>query len=327
MYNHLKQLVAKRVRESGKTPGEILGEHIANFIYSRRAANRRDSTISSYHTALGEYRRFVGEWPPSTASINAFLVHKRDAGCADGTIRTYYRALCTFCTWLHEHSVLPDNPIDLVEEPDEIKYIPRAIKPDVVATLLGFVEQQARTGDWLAVRDYAILRLAYDTGCRSTEIATLLLEDLDLRRRELFVRRSHTKSRKGRPVYFGERTRGALGVWLVLRPSSEPGVDELFLSHYQGKVQPLTRYGLYQALQKWAAKAGIEAHLKFHALRHSFAIHGLRRGLPLNHIQKQLGHASLKTTAIYLEAEDEERRQDCLKFSPGDGLDELVDGH
>jgi site-specific recombinase XerD len=326
MYNHLKQLVTRGAREAGKTPVDVLDEHIADFIHSRRAANRRDSTISSYRTALGEYRRFAGEWPPSADSINAFLVHKRDARCADGTIRTYYQVLCTFCTWLHEHGVLPDNPINLAEEPDEVKYIPRAIKPDALTTLLGFVERQTQAGNWLAIRDHAILRLAYDTGCRSAEVATSLLEDLDLGRRELFVRRARTKSRKGRPVYFGERAGKALEAWLALRPA-DSGFDEIFLSHYQGKVQPLTRYGLYQSLQKWAEKAGIAAHLKFHALRHSFAIYGLRRGLPINHIQKQLGHANLKTTAIYLEVEDEERRQDCLKFSPGDGLDELAGGH
>jgi len=62
---------------------------------------------------------------------------------------------------------------------------------------------------------------------------------------------------------------------------------------------------------------------RLHDLRHSYACHALRRGIDISLVQRQLGHSSITTTAIYLHAEDEVRRVTHLRLSPGDGLDEL----
>jgi len=44
-------------------------------------------------------------------------------------------------------------------------------------------------------------------------------------------------------------------------------------------------------------------------LRHSFGIHAIRSGVPLNLVQRWLGHASMTTTAIYLQAIGDEERE------------------
>jgi hypothetical protein len=68
--------------------------------------------------------------------------------------------------------------------------------------------------------------------------------------------------------------------------------------------------------------AGVKP-FRLHDLRHFYARHVLRRGIDISLVQRQLCHSSVKTTAIYLEAEEEERRRTHLLRSPGDGLDDL----
>nr|MBC8254813.1 tyrosine-type recombinase/integrase [Ardenticatenia bacterium] len=76
------------------------------------------------------------------------------------------------------------------------------------------------------------------------------------------------------------------------------------------------------SLHRWCDRANIDP-FRLHDLRHSYACHALRRGIDISLVQRQLGHSSITTTAIYLHAEDEERRVTHLRLSPGDGLDEL----
>jgi len=53
-------------------------------------------------------------------------------------------------------------------------------------------------------------------------------------------------------------------------------------------------------LKRRAAKAGIDKRVHPHGLRHTHATELIAEGLPLNALQKQLGHASLATTSIYV---------------------------
>jgi len=53
-------------------------------------------------------------------------------------------------------------------------------------------------------------------------------------------------------------------------------------------------------------------------LRHGFGIHAIRSGVPLNLVQRWLGHASIKTTAIYLQAMGVEEREIAARMWAGD---------
>lgn len=58
-----------------------------------------------------------------------------------------------------------------------------------------------------------------------------------------------------------------------------------------------------------AASIAEGPHMTAKGLRHSFGIHAIRSGVPLNLVQRWLGHASMTTTAIYLDALGEEERE------------------
>jgi site-specific recombinase XerD len=307
-------------REAGKIPAEILAGHIADFIYSRKAANRTDSTIEFYRATLVVYARYVHSWPPTVASIQAFQVHKRDSGCSKATIRAYFRSLRAFCNWLEAEGRLDDNPFAALDRPRKTRRLPRYTQPDSLKKLFAYLDRRAQEDELLAIRDLALFRLAYDTGCRGGELAAMLLDDLDLARCQVIVR--DTKDGYDRVVFFGRRTAQVLGNWLDVRPSGSE-VKEIFLNRSRRRPRPLTRNGIYQALQSRLEAAGIEQHVRLHDLRHSYAVHALDRGIGLNHVQKQLGHANIETTAIYAEVSAEDRRKVHLARSPADGLDDV----
>jgi integrase/recombinase XerD len=83
------------------------------------------------------------------------------------------------------------------------------------------------------------------------------------------------------------------------------------LGDREGRLWPICRsQGWYLVKRVMRAAAIVEGpHQTARGLRHSFGIHAIRSGVPLNLVQRWLGHASMTTTAIYLDALGEEERE------------------
>jgi len=80
-----------------------------------------------------------------------------------------------------------------------------------------------------------------------------------------------------------------------------------------------TRAGLQEG--KFKDKAGHDRHrVHPHLLRHSFAMWSLDNGVPIYDLQKQLGHASLAATGVYLEASPNHRKYSYMRSNVSDFL-------
>jgi len=163
-------------------------------------------------------------------------------------------------------------------------------------------------------RDRAVLELLYGTAIRVGECERLDLRDVDLLRGQLFVRLG--KGRKDRVVPVVGRAAAALDVYLKdSRPElvHDPREQALFLTT-RGTRLGVKR--IQDLVRSNARAAGITLRVTPYTLRHGCATHLLQNGADVRHVQKLLGHASLKTTAIYTHVAPEDLRDAVEKAHP-----------
>ena len=161
-----------------------------------------------------------------------------------------------------------------------------------VESLLGAPD----VGTPLGLRERTMLELMYASGLRVSELVALKLVEVSLNDGVL---RITGKGSKTRLVPFGQEARA----WLERYLKDARGIilngqvdDALFVT---GRGGPMTRQMFWILIKKHARKAGIQAPLSPHTLRHAFATHLLNHGADQRVVQLLLGHADISTTQIY----------------------------
>ncbi len=153
----------------------------------------------------------------------------------------------------------------------------------------------------IASRDKAMLTVFYGCGLRRNEGVHLDVGDVNFDRRTLHVRKG--KNNKERLVPFSEAGAKYLQEWIYDYRSllvKSPIEGRLFIS-YAGK--PMLGDSLYTRLKLLQLQTEDlqlqQKNIGLHTLRHSIATHLLQRGMPLQNIQRFLGHSSLESTQRY----------------------------
>lgn len=199
-----------------------------------------------------------------------------------------------------EEGVTLHDPAADVHPPALHRRLPKALRLEQVQAMLDV----PATDTALGLRDSALLELLYGTGARVSEAVGLDVDDvqrlLDTDPAVAPGLRVLGKSRKERVVPVGSYARAALSAYLVrARPglaARGPGTPALFLNARGGR---LSRQSAWTILRTTAERAGIDAEVSPHSLRHSFATHLLDGGADVRVVQELLGHASVTTTQIY----------------------------
>ena len=164
----------------------------------------------------------------------------------------------------------------------------------------------------MQIRDRAILELLYATGLRVSELSSLDLKDLNLRRRMV---RAVGKGSKEREVVMGRPAQEALQRYIKeARPllMGMKGTDALFLNRFRGR---LSKRSIQEMVKRYSLLA-IDTKVHPHMLRHSFATHMLDGGADLRIVQELLGHSSPATTQIYTHVSLAQSRKEYLKAHP-----------
>ena len=149
----------------------------------------------------------------------------------------------------------------------------------------------------------AMIVVLWRGGLRVQEALTLGERDLDPRRGSLLVRNGKGGRRReiGMDAWGWEQLRP----WLASR--LELPVGPLFcVIDGPTRGRPWSSANVRVEFRRLAAQAGIRRRFAPHQLRHAHAVELAREGVPLNVIQRQLGHANLGTTSIYLQGIDTE---------------------
>jgi site-specific recombinase XerD len=145
--------------------------------------------------------------------------------------------------------------------------------------------------------------LLWRAGLRIQESLALTEHDLDQRRGSILVRSG--KGGRRREVGMDEWGFEQVRPWLAAR--AELPVGPLFcVIDGPTRGRPWSAAAVRHEFRRLAAVAGIRRRFAPHQLRHAHALELAREGVPLNIIQRQLGHVNLGTTSIYLQGIDPE---------------------
>lgn len=289
-------------RSDGFTLASLIDEWFRRL--EERAYSAR--TIESRKWALRMFLRWSEERDlrragqitrPILESYQRWLFHYRQANgkpLGITTQRVRLGALQSFFAWLCRENALCANPAADLELPRKpAKTLPRSLTLEQVHAVLNVPD----VGDPLGIRDRAILETLYAAGIRRSECVRIDLDDLDLQRGLLTVRKG--KGQKDRVVPIGERAQYWLGQYLEkTRPLLETPQSgrALFLSGYGER---LSAGYLGNWVRRVIEVTGIVRSGSCHMLRHSCATHMLENGADIRFIQQMLGHARLDTTQIY----------------------------
>ena len=171
--------------------------------------------------------------------------------------------------------------------------------PPRVEEIVAVMRAAGTHGSGLRLR--ALVVVLWRAGLRVSEALALLESDLDPARGSILVR--HGKGDKRREAGMDEWAWAQLGPWLELRRRYPVGPLFCVIS---GRTagRPWSSTAVREELRRLGLRAGVRRRFAPHQLRHAHAVEMAREGVPLNVIQRQLGHTNLGITSVYLQGID-----------------------
>ena len=296
-----------------------LAPHLTAFILEylprERACSRH--TCDTYSYAFQLLLRFAAErcrTSPSSLTLEqlsaslvlAFLEHLEKArGNSASTRNARLAAIRSFARFI-EYRVP-----SAIEQVRCILAIPQKKTDNALVDYLVLQELQALLDapdptTVAGTRDRAMLHLGFAAGLRVSELIGLLLGDVQTHPHASV--RVRGKGRRERLLPLWKETVSALRAWIAVRGGSS--APELFLNARGG---PLTRSGFEYILAKHVKVAAVACpsisskRVSPHVLRHTCAMHSLRATRDVRKVSLWLGHASVKSTEIYLRADPTEK--------------------
>lgn len=212
--------------------------------------------------------------------IRTYLHHLiTERGLSQAYINQAYSAL----KFLYETTLSRTWDIHRIPRSKQHKKLPLVLSQEQVRDILSATP---------SLKYYALFTTLYSAGLRTDEAAHLKVTDIDSKR--MLIRVNQGKGSKDRYTLLAKRTLPLLRqYWKAYRPH-----DWLFPAQHHNRR--ISTRSIQKAFKDACSKAGIRIPATPRTLRHSFATHLLDAGVDLYFIQQLLGHASIKTTVVYL---------------------------
>lgn len=295
-------------RAPAPTGSGVLEEWLQSLLARGLSAHTRRSYRSVVERYLGWLAEHGADWrAPARGVLRRYLAELAATSSRSSVVQRL-AAIRSFYRWAVRAGLAPGQPWAAIVGPRPSRRLPKVLSVEQVEALLAAIDAEAagagrRPSDLVearALRDRALVELAYAAGLRVSELAAAELAALDLRRAEIRVVGKGGKERIG---LLGRPARAALEAYLergrpVLAARRRAGGASaaMFLNASGG---PLGVRGIRYRLEVLRRRAGLPAGVGPHTLRHSFATHLLDGGADLRVVQELLGHASLGTTQVY----------------------------
>jgi tyrosine recombinase XerC len=263
--------------------------------YSEKTKVNYQSDLLQVLAYLAQQHLDISPSELDSAKVREFLAHCQARGHSPASRARRVAALRHFYKFMLESGYLKENPIAAVRMGKLPKRLPRPLSEDAMAKLLEAPDPKSKH----SLRDIAAMELIYGSGLRISEMCNLTFNSLDLDNGNGPSLRVLGKGNKTRVVPLSRASVMAVAEYLRQRQagkSSPKPQEKIFLGARGGGLNPRR---LQENLKGYLIKAGLDADLTPHKLRHSFATHLLDHGADIRVIQELLGHESLATTQIY----------------------------
>jgi len=226
------------------------------------------------------------------------------------TINNYIRNLRVFFNWLDRDYLLPKNPMKKIRQLKNNRKAKEYISDEDFKRLIGLLDKSYFSEH----RDFVMIILMIDTGMRLGECSLLLVEDVNLAKKQVFLRAENTKGRKDRIVFFSPKTETILRRWLQFKDRYAES-DYLFPVKYSGAAIGVSNFETN--FKKYLKRAALNESISPHCLRNNFAKRCLMNGMDIFTLSKILGHSSVRVTEeAYLDLNSDDIQKRYQNFSP-----------
>lgn len=258
---------------------------LSKFMAAKRVEGCSSKTLGYYESALKKLFATV-----TVSVLHMKTDHLRDylsryaerTKCSKANLDNIRRILSSFFTWLEDESYILKNPVRRIHK---IR-VDRNVKETYSDEAMERMRDECHS-----LRDLAIIDLLASSGMRVGELVHLNREDIDFENRECIV---FGKGHKERPVYFDARTKIHLKNYLDSRTDDNPA---LFVT-LQKPFRRLQISGVEIRLRHLGKELGIPK-VHPHKFRRTLATRAIDKGMPIEQVQRLLGHTQIDTTMQY----------------------------
>lgn len=282
----LQEVIIKTFAENEAVKTDIANdEFLKMFLAAKRIEGCSDRTISYYQTTV---KHLLSKTENSvrkitTEEMREYLSnYQKRNDCSNVTIDNVRRNISSFFSWLEEEDYILKSPMRRIHKIKTKTVVKSTISDEGIELLRDNCKEK---------RDLAIIDLLYSTGIRVGELVNLNIEDIDLEGRECVV---YGKGDKERRVYFDAKAKVHLKEYIeTRRDNNEALFVTLDAPHDRLKIS-----GVEIRLRKLGRELNLE-RIHPHKFRRSMATRAIDKGMPIEQVQKILGHSQIDTTMQY----------------------------
>lgn len=282
----LQEVLLKHLVEGRPTKQKINNsEFLQRFLEAKKIEGCSERTIQYYRTTVNKLLSKVTQpiRKVTTEDMREYLVdYQKVNNCGKTTIDNVRRNISSFFSWLEEEDYILKSPMRRIHKIRTKKAVKKVITDEEIERL--------RDG-CTCLRDVAMIDLLYSTGIRVGELVRLNVTDINFNERECVV---FGKGDKERRVYFDAKAKIHLQDYLNSRND-----DNLAL--FVTLDRPFDRLkisGVEIRLRELGRSLNLEK-IHPHKFRRTMATRAIDKGMPIEQVQKILGHSQIDTTMQY----------------------------
>ena len=272
---------ATEEEQRNKENVELLGA----FISSKKVEGCSDKTIHYYKSSIEKLIATVKKnvCDIATNDIRCYLAEQQEQrGLSKVTIDNLRRIYSSFFSWLEDEDYIPKSPVRRIHKVRTDALVKEVLTDENIEVLRDSCQE---------LRDIAMIDLLLSTGMRVGELVKINRDDIDFQERQCVV---FGKGNKEREVYFNARTKIHLKKYLEQRTDTNPA---LFVSLHEPHTR-LTISGVEVRLRQLGKRVNLNK-VHPHKFRRTLATMAIDKGMPIEQVQKMLGHVKIDTTLHY----------------------------